>query len=69
MKTVFLSVGKHQRLTGEVQKLPKAIGVVRKQHPNINGIDAKREMEENLEVMEIVEWKILFSSRPEPVGD
>lgn len=59
MKRAYLYVGKHQRLTGEVKKLPKAIAVLRKK---------KDVEEEELEVVEIVKWKILFSNRPEPVG-
>ena len=73
MKTVHLYVGPHQRLTGEIKKLPKAIAVLRKKESggyvmeDVQGRGA--EMEEELEIVEIVEWKILFSSRPEPVGD
>ncbi len=69
MKSVYLYVGKHQRLTGEVKKLPKAIGIVRKQDSGARSAGARKEREEDLEIVEVVEWKILFSSRPEPVGD
>ena len=69
MKTVYLYVGKHQRLTGEVKKLPKAIAIIRKQRSGPGGLDRRNGGEEDLEIAEIVEWKILFSSRPEPVGD
>jgi chromosome transmission fidelity protein 8 len=72
MKRVYLYVGKHQRLTGEVKKLPKAIAVIRKK---AGGTIIQREQEEvdrgqidELEIVEIVKYKILFSSRPEPVG-
>jgi chromosome transmission fidelity protein 8 len=73
MNCVYLYVGKYQRLTGEVKKLPKAIAVIRKR---INeGRDALEttpketaESAEELEIVEIVKWKILFSHRPEPVG-
>ena len=58
MKRVYLYVGKHQRLTGEVKKLPRAIAVLRR----------RVVQQEELEVVEVVKWKILFSSRPEPVG-
>ncbi|KAF3765473.1 hypothetical protein M406DRAFT_29927, partial [Cryphonectria parasitica EP155] len=57
MKRVHLFVGQHQRLTGEVKKLPRAIGVVRRREGD----------EEALEFAEIVKYKIVFSSRPEPV--
>jgi chromosome transmission fidelity protein 8 len=74
MKRIYLYVGKHQRLTGEVKKLPKAIAVIRKRHIEDTGGDIKattssgEEQPEELEVVEIVKWKILFSQRPEPVG-
>jgi len=72
MKRVYLYVGKHQRLTGEVKKLPRAMAVIRKRTDGsgktveqMEGIE--REGEE-LEIVEIVKYKILFSIRPEPVG-
>jgi chromosome transmission fidelity protein 8 len=72
MKRVYLYVGKHQRLTGEVKKLPKAIAVIRKRRDGSEGdMDADTEEgegNEDLEVVEIVKYKILFSTRPEPVG-
>jgi chromosome transmission fidelity protein 8 len=73
MKRVYLYVGKHQRLTGEVKKLPKAMAVVRKR-PRCQGDDEMEvehvgaEKSEELEIVEIVKWKIVFSTRPEPVG-
>lgn len=63
MKRVHLYVGQHQRLTGEVKKLPKAVAVIRKR----DGGEAIAEGDE-LEIAEIVYYKIIFSSRPEPVG-
>jgi len=74
MKRVYLYVGKHQRLTGEVKKLPKAIAVLRKRRKEDTDGNSKattepgEEQPEELEVVEIVKWKILFSQRPEPVG-
>lgn len=70
MKRVHLYVGQHQRLTGEVKKLSRAIAVVRRRESQISE-GSKRtveEKEENLEVMEIVKYKLMFSNRPEPVG-
>ncbi len=61
MKRVHLYVGQHQRLTGEVKKLPNPVAVIRKRQ------DHQTDSEE-LEIMEIVYWKVVFSSRPEPVG-
>jgi chromosome transmission fidelity protein 8 len=66
MKRVYLYVGKHQRLTGEVKKLPKAIAVIQKR--KVQGGDHKEGGREDLEVVEIIKYKILFSTRPEPVG-
>ncbi|KAL3426971.1 sister chromatid cohesion protein (Ctf8) [Phlyctema vagabunda] len=76
MKRVYLYVGKHQRLSGEVKKLPKAIAVIRKRVEGLEKIRSDDAMDEGeggeipdeLEVVEIVKWKILFSTRPEPVG-
>ena len=62
-RTVYLYVGKHQRLTGEVKKLPNPIAVIRKRET------PEQEGQEELEVAEIVYYKVLFSSRPEPVGE
>lgn len=62
MKRVYLYVGKHQRLPGEVRKLPKSLAVIRKR-------DGGKNIEGALEVVEIIKHKIIFSHRPEPVGD
>lgn len=71
MKRVYLYVGQHQRLTGEVKKLPKPMAVIRRRDTQrdvpMDGQE-KSEVEDELEIVEIVRWKILFSSRPEPVG-
>jgi chromosome transmission fidelity protein 8 len=79
MKRVYLYVGKNQRLTGEAKRLPKAIAVVRKRDARVSDkmeLDSKEILlegaessGEQLEIMEIVKYKILFASRPEPVGD
>ncbi|MCJ1338647.1 hypothetical protein MMC09_003936 [Bachmanniomyces sp. S44760] len=65
MKTVYLYVGKHQRLTGEVKKLPNPIAVVGRKDTG----DAIDHLNEELQILEIVYHKVLFSSRPEPVGE
>lgn len=62
MKQVYLYVGPHQRLTGEVKKLINPMAVIRKRA--LGGTD-----KEELEIADIVYYKILFSTRPEPVGD
>ena len=63
MKRVHLYVGQHQRLTGEVKKLPNPVAVMRKR-------DSREVTSEGneLEIAEIVYFKLIFSSRPEPVG-
>ena len=71
MKAVWLYVGRHQRMTGEVKKLPKALAVVRKRVPEdgVEAMDVDGEKRgEELEIVQIVKYKILFSLRPEPVG-
>jgi chromosome transmission fidelity protein 8 len=71
MKKVYMYVGKHQRLTGEVKKLPKAMAVLRKipESGDVAMGDAgDGDAREELEIAEIIKWKILFAGRPEPVG-
>ncbi|KAL9067599.1 MAG: hypothetical protein Q9161_006788 [Pseudevernia consocians] len=63
MKRVHLYIGQHQRLTGEVKKLPNPVAVIRKRESG----EAITEGDE-LEIAEIVYFKVIFSSRPEPVG-
>jgi chromosome transmission fidelity protein 8 len=61
MKRVYLYVGRYQRMTGEVKKLPRPIAVLQKRA----GTDGPEE----LEVVEIVRYKVFFKNRPEPVND
>ena len=70
MKRVHLYVGHHQRLTGEVKKLPRAVAVVRRREKRVRQGSGGpvEEQGDNLEVVEIVKYKLVFSSRPEPVG-
>ncbi|KAM5355581.1 hypothetical protein ACJ41O_002227 [Fusarium nematophilum] len=70
MKRVHLYVGQHQRLTGEIKKLPRAIAVVRRrENKAITGSGGvSEEQGDNLEVAEIVKYKLMFNNRPEPVG-
>lgn len=77
MKRVYLYVGKHQRLTGEVKKLGKPVAVLRKrvrgekmdEMVGRGDEDGFEESREELEIVEIVRFKILFAGRPEPVGE
>lgn len=69
MERVYLYVGQHQRLTGEVKKLPKALGIVRRRPGGEKGEgEAAGGGNEELEIVEVVKYKIVFCSRPEPVG-
>ncbi|KFH46721.1 Chromosome transmission fidelity protein-like protein [Hapsidospora chrysogenum ATCC 11550] len=70
MKRVHLYVGQHQRLNGEVKKLPKALAVVRRREVagEDGGGGAQEGVDGALEVVEIVKYKLMFSGRPEPVG-
>ncbi|CAK7210425.1 hypothetical protein SCUCBS95973_000779 [Sporothrix curviconia] len=59
MRRVHLYIGQHQRLTGEVKKLPRPLAVVRRKGTN----------EADLEVVEVIHYKLLFSQRPEPMTE
>ena len=59
MKLIYLYIGKHQRLTGQVKKLPKAMAILQKKNTRV----------ESLEITDIIKYKIVFSQRPEPVGE
>lgn len=61
MKLVYLYVGKHQRLTGYVKKLPAPLGIMRNADPDEDG-------SRKVQIVEIVRYKIVFPNRPEPVG-
>ncbi|RKF79038.1 putative sister chromatid cohesion protein ctf8 [Golovinomyces cichoracearum] len=71
MKKVFLYVGPHQRLTGEVKKLRNALGVIRKVKDEPieerKDVDNTAKNEVQLEIVDIIKYKILFTNRPEPV--
>lgn len=70
-KKVYLYVGKHQRMTGEVKKLPKPLAVVRRRRkqPQLETeMMVDNAAMEELEIADFVRWKIIFSQRPEPVG-
>ena len=72
MKRVYLYVGQHQRLVGEVKKLPKAVAVLQKREPGEDAEESRSGQDENvdqdvLEIAAVVKYKVLFQSRPEPV--
>jgi hypothetical protein len=71
MKRVYLYAGRYQRMTGEVKKLARPIAIIRRrQKPSVsNGTQhADQDAGDELEIVEIVKYKILFASRPEPVS-
>ena len=76
MKRVYFYVGKNQRMAGEVKKLGKPCAVIQKKGQNGSLSDGDVHMEgadgdggsEELEIVEIVKYKIIFATRPEPVG-
>ncbi|KAI1817594.1 hypothetical protein GGS20DRAFT_505842 [Poronia punctata] len=71
LKSVHMYVGQHQRLTGELKKLPKPLAIIRRK-PGTGSdtvmADSAETTTEDLEVVEIVKYKLMFSNRPEPVG-
>ena len=69
MKGVYFYIGKYQRMTGEVKKLSKPLAILRRSvEPNEGKSDDVASDSEALEIIDIVRYKILFASRPEPVG-
>ena len=69
MKKVYLYVGRHQRLVGEVRNLGKAMAVVRKREGAGKGGGTESAEREELEIAEVVRWKVVFGGRPEPVSE
>lgn len=67
MRCVQLYVGPHQRLTGEVKKLPRPLAVVRKKQQQKDSGEGSAFDETDLEVVEVIHYKLLFSQRPEPM--
>ncbi|KAF1978209.1 hypothetical protein BU23DRAFT_550276 [Bimuria novae-zelandiae CBS 107.79] len=73
MKKVYFYVDQNQRMAGEVKKLGKPFAVVRKREITEDGDVVMGDGEaggvrEELEIVEIVKYKIIFALRPEPVG-
>ncbi|KAE8352369.1 chromosome transmission fidelity protein 8 [Aspergillus coremiiformis] len=65
MKRVYLYVGRYQRMTGEVKKLAQPLALVqRRQKETSSDSDG-----EELEIVEIIKYKLFFKNRPEPVND
>jgi len=76
MKRVHMYVGKGQRMTGECKKLGSPIGIMRRRVEQERGGDVdvddgqerRQAKEEELEIVEIVKYKLVFSARPEPIS-
>ena len=75
MKRVYMYIGKGQRMTGECKKLGKPIAVMRKRDRvggdvEMGGVEGEATAgeEEELEILEVVRYKIVFSARPEPIS-
>ena len=73
MKKVYLFIGKHQRMGGEVRELRNAIAVVRRREKSrtLSGDEIEAgdgDAGDELEIAEIVRYKVVFANRPEPVG-
>lgn len=64
MKKVHLYVGKNQKLVGEVRKLAKPLAVIRRKESGEAEQDAPSSQDE-LEIMDIVRYKLFFGGRPE----
>ncbi|KAL3464104.1 Ctf8-domain-containing protein [Aspergillus heterothallicus] len=65
MKRAYLYVGRYQRMTGEVKKLPKPLAIIQRRQKEPGSNDTNDE----LEIVEIVKYKLIFKNRPEPVND
>lgn len=80
MKRVYMYVGKGQRMTGECKKLAKPLAIVRKKEKqsdedvDMGGTggegedEEKASKDEELEIVEVVKYRIVFSARPEPIS-
>ena len=69
MKRVYLYVGENQRMVGECRKIGKCFAVVRRKEGGGDvAMEGAATEGEELEIVEIVRHKLVFSGRPEPVG-
>ena len=65
-KKVLLYIGKNQRLTGEVKKLPKPLAVIRRKERTVDGDgNGTGSAGDELEILDIVHSKLFFAGRPE----
>ena len=76
MKKVYFYVGENQRLSGEVKRLGKPFAVIRRVESGgdeggedvVMGGDGEGGVGEELEIVDIVKYKAVFATRPEPVS-
>ncbi|EED24450.1 sister chromatid cohesion protein Ctf8, putative [Talaromyces stipitatus ATCC 10500] len=72
MKRVYLYAGRYQRMTGEVKKLAKPLAVIQRRPitkmQDENGTGGGNGGQDELEIVDVIKYKIIFASRPEPVG-
>ena len=72
-------VGRHQRMTGQIRKLPEAMAILRKREKHMGDCMELEELSayqnvdcaviDKLKIVEIVERKILCASWQELIGD
>ncbi|KAF8416764.1 sister chromatid cohesion protein Ctf8 [Tirmania nivea] len=78
---VLLFVGRWQKMRGEVRELGRPLGVLRRREVEGDrmvgggegdggngGVQAEGVQGEEVEIVDVVRWKVVFSTRPEPVG-
>ncbi|KAI5282358.1 hypothetical protein KEM54_002805, partial [Ascosphaera aggregata] len=73
MKRVYLYIGQNQRMTGEVKAIPKPLAVLRRVTRDSNAdvemsgvVQQETVLIEELEIVDIIKYRIYFKSRPEP---
>ncbi|KAI9695206.1 MAG: hypothetical protein M1820_008842 [Bogoriella megaspora] len=79
LKRAYLYVGKNQRLTGELRKLGKPLAILKRREGRGTGredvvmhdaeVEGAKEGKEELEIVDVITWKLIFANRPEPVGE
>ena len=73
MKKAHLYIGKHQVLNGEVKKLAKPLAVIVKATEAVSestqaDTSSHNSQSDKLDIIAVIKYKIIFSSRPEPVS-
>lgn len=80
MKRVYLYVGQNQRMTGEVKAIPKPLAVLRRRQADKSMDDGDEDGDvqmneksekdaDELEIVDIIKYRIYFKLRPEPVSN